>query len=189
MRPGTQVLVVAAALLAGCDHGSSVDFSPFEGLYQIDSHTSNTNACDAEGPAVAGSDPMLVIFAYFAANVGDFAEADSCSDAAACRQRAANPVPTVVSAAYFDANFTSPTADGRGLTGASFSQDPSGTSAEVTQNLLTKTGNAIRIEKRRYQVPCQMRDGACDRAATIAAASSAPCTELRMVTASFLERL
>lgn len=182
-------MVATVCWLAGCHGGSSVDFSPFEGLYRLDSYTLNANGCDAEGPAVSGADPMLVVFSFFAANVGSFAEADSCADAAACRQRAAHPVPSVAAAGCFGAHFTAVTADGQGLAGTSFSQDLDGTIAQVINHALRKSANGIHIASRIYELPCQTRDGKCDQSATVAVTATAPCHELRAVTATFLERL
>jgi hypothetical protein len=188
MQPLAKMAAVAC-LLAGCSQSSSPDFSRFLGLYRLDSHALNANDCTAAGPAVAGSAPLLVVYSFFAANVGTIAIADSCNDAAACRARAAHPVPTIVTSADLEAQFKSLTSDGQGLIGEWASPDLAGTTFEIEHDVLTKTGAAIGIEVRRYAVPCQMRDGQCDAAATVAAATLDQCIELRTAAATWQEPL
>ena len=190
MLGSRSALLLAACLCAGCETKSSIDFSPFHGLYRIDSDTLNPNACDAEGAAVAGSKPLLVIFSLLTLEYGNLALADSCTDPVACRARAANPVASIGTAADFGATFSRITSDGQGLTGTSFSLDiTTGLYAQVGDNLLVRSGGGIRIETRNHELPCQTSGGKCDQTATIAAAASAPCTDFRVVNATFQEPL
>jgi hypothetical protein len=183
-------LLLATCLCTGCESKASVDFSPFHGLYQIDSDTLNSGTCDTEGAAVAGSKPLLVIFSLLTLQYGNLALADSCTDPVACRARAANPVPSIGTAADFGATFSRITSDGQGLTGTSLSLDiATGLDAQVYDNVLVRSGGSIRIESRTHELPCQTSGGKCDQTATIAAAASAPCTEFRVVVATFQKPL
>ena len=189
MRTRTNVMFLTVCAVLGCGSKQAADFSRFHGIYRIDSHTFNASACDAEGNAVSGSDPLLVLFSMFAMNVGNFAVAESCSDVAACRGRAKNPVPMVMTAADFDASFSTVASDGQGLTGTSFGLETSGQVAHVDENVLVRTDEEIRIEMRQYVLSCEINGGKCDENATIAAASSTPCKALRVVVATFQEGL
>jgi hypothetical protein len=181
--------LLSACLLAACGSHTSVDLSAFVGLYQVDAHTLNPSGCDVEGDPVAGSQSLFVIFPASALNTGVLAEADDCTDPADCRSLASSLAARPMSAANFAADFSQVTADGQGMAGTTFGLETSGTIAHVVDNALRKNGNTVRIEMRTYVLPCQMSGGKCDKTATVAAAASAPCSELRIVAGTFLERL
>jgi hypothetical protein len=181
--------LLSVCLAMGCQSKEETDFSRFHGIYRTGFDTFNPSTCDTVGEGVVGSRPLLVLYSFFAMNTGKIAIADSCSDVAACQDRAKNPVVTVETAGDFSCTFSALSSDGQGLTGAWFSPEISGSTAEVEQSVLLKTGDDLHIEVRQHQVPCQMKGGECDEKATIAAAASTTCKSLRVVDATFQERL
>jgi len=125
------------------------DFSAFHGVYQIESETLNRAGCDVEGSAMANPPPLAVVYSSFALGAGKIAAANSCSDLAACRARAANPSGTyTMTGSDFDATFKAVSADGNSMIGTSLEsccnagqcQDVGG-----SDSTLRKDGDSIRI--------------------------------------------
>jgi hypothetical protein len=178
-----------AGFCAACGTKSSTDFSDFHGIYRIDSYTWNQASCDAEGDAVSGARPYMVIFTVRFPGLDPDAEADSCSDPATCQDRAVNQPVMAMGSKDFTADFQQISADHTSLLGHSIMTDFDGSMAAVADNLLVRIGSGIRLEMRsREELPCVKSAGKCDPTATIAAAAAVPCTELRVVTATFEQK-
>jgi len=180
------LLLLSALLWAGCASKSSVDFSAFHGVYLAGSHTWNPTSCDSEGSAVSGADALMVLYSSAYRNC---AVACACVDLADCRDQAATDGARPMTSSDFAADFQQISADRRQLTGTSFGVERDTLVAHVTENVLAKSGESIRIEMRSHVVPCQTHEGECDRPATIAIAAGAPCSEFRVVNATFAEPL
>ena len=198
MRSEMSMVALAALLIAGCESSKSVDFSPFQGIYQIDSHTLNSSACDVEGTPVAGSQPLLVLFPYFVVSLGSFATANPCADATACRDRAANPAATAIVvadiAAQFAPLFFQVTADG--LTGSVIETCCTGASGQTNcgeaggeEDKLVKDGSTIRIEIREWDWTGTVAQAGMCQATKAARALAGTCSNLRVVNATFQEAL
>ncbi len=186
MRFRWRVWSLLALSCAACGGQSSVDFSAFHGIYGVSAHTRNQAACDVEGDAVAGGDAFMVLYT---SRYQKRAMVRSCSDFTVCREQAASDGAMVLTTAAFAPEFDRISADQQGLTGTSFGLEYGTQTAHVSQNVLSKTGQDIRIEMRNHVLACVTKGSDCDEAATIAAAASTPCLELRVVGATFAQGL
>lgn len=168
----------------GASQPPGPDFSPYAGIYQAISDTLNENGCAAEGGTAWNAISMVVLFPTSRFGNGNELAAIDCASASGCRATSTSqgPIPSI-----FSADFSRVEAD-QSLTGTSFGTD-SANVAHVANSVLVKTGDQIRIEQREYLVPCTMTGGRCDRQVAINAAASAPCANLRVVSATFQESL
>ena len=194
MRSEMSVVSLAALLLAGCESSKSADFSPFQGIYQVDSDTLNSSACDVEGGPVAGSRPLLVLFSFFDLNIGRVATAVSCSDTVYCRDIGTTQRPVPLGVADFDAYFLQVTADG--LTGSATTTCCTGASGQTNcgeaggeQNKLVKDGAKIRIEMREWDWTGTVAQQGMCQAARATRTLAGTCANLRVVNATFQEAL
>ena len=168
----------------GASQPPGPDFSPYAGIYQVISDTINENGCAADGGTAWNAISMLVLFPTSRFGNGDELAVIDCASASGCR---ATSTSQGIIPAAFSADFSRVEAD-QSLTGTSFGTD-SANVAHVANNVLVKTSDQIRIEQREYLVPCTMTGGKCDRQAAVNAAASAPCANLRVVSANFQESL
>ena len=168
----------------GASQPPGPDFSPYAGIYQVISDTMNENGCAADGGTAWNAISMLVLFPTSRFGNGDELAVIDCASASGCR---ATSTSQGIIPAAFSADFSRVEAD-QSLTGTSFGTD-SANVAHVANSVLVKTGDQIRIEQREYLVPCTMTGGKCDRQAAVNAAASAPCANLRVVSANFQESL
>lgn len=185
MTRNRALLLILGLSCAACGSKRSNDFSAFHGIYTVDAQTWNRTGCDAEGGAVTGGATLMVLYT---ASYNDCAEVRPCGDIAGCRDQAATEGPTPMGSSDFAAEFDRITTDGQGLMGTS-PEVVSDQTAHVTENLLTKNGDHVRIEMRTHVLTCVVRGTKCDATATVAAAATVPCSQLRVASATFVQGL
>jgi hypothetical protein len=189
MRSAMKRVSLAALLIMGCGSGKSADFSPFQGIYQVDSHTLNPSACESEGSPVAGSPPLLVIFTRVFG-----ATALSCDDATNCREIGTMQGPILISPNDLWAHFVQVTPDG--LWGSEITTCCPSTSgqsqcqeARGRDNRLVKDGSKIRLEIR-AMVPSKAVSQFADCSSQPTdRALAGTCAALEVVNASFYQAL
>ncbi len=172
------MVAVLAAGVAGCRGGSLTEL---EGVYSISTWTESSTSCDAEGPSVAAQrSPSFYLKAesFFGE---DFVNVKSCDSDAECRMLATEEDTIHIGEFTFDDGsdadgWSSGTATGFELDGSCMGL--------VSESKLTATGEQIRIEVRRIDVPPFAPDAQneCPDEAVAAAAAGQPCTDLEVVT-------
>ncbi len=172
------VIVGVLVLVAGCDDESTA----LQGVYRLDTATSNTAACDVEGPSTLDQHAPYLFIELQTFITQEFVSAVECADVAACQAEAATDT---VSLDYgFDRGN-----DADGWTSRSIFASGAGgaCSGAVTDFLLADTDGGVRLEARRRVVTFTAAD--CTTEAAEAAADDVACSQLDVVTASFVASL
>ncbi len=166
------------AVIAGCGGGSLTEL---EGVYTVSTWTESSTSCDAEGPSVAAQrKPSFYIKAesFFGE---DFVNVKSCDSEAACRMLATEADTIHIGEFAFEDGSDAAGWSSRSASGYAFDGSCMGL---VSESKLIATGEQIRIEVRRIEVPPFAPDAQneCPDEAVTAAAAGQPCTDLEVVT-------
>ena len=171
--------------LIGCGGGSSGGTS-FEGIYRVDTWTDNNTAC-VEGPSVAqGRDPFFYVKneSFLGAR---FVNVKDCNDIATCTTEANEEGTIHIGSFGFDEG-----SDAAGwTTHSAFAFDVQGQcKGGVTDATLTISKTGFRIESRHVEAvpfPPVSGEDDCPDEKVEQAAEGQPCTELEVLTATFVQ--
>jgi hypothetical protein len=179
------LLCVLAVGACGGDGGGS----GHEGIYMVDTWTRNATACDAEGPSIAATnDPLFYLknesfFGQTFVNVKDCTDVDNC-------KMLANDKDTVHIGNFgFDMGSDSSGWTTHSAFGFAFQGQCEG---DVHDSKLTFTGTTLRIESRSVAAkpfPAGTNaDDECPDEKVEQNAAGQPCTELEVLTATFMSK-
>ena len=181
MRFATAAMLAIA--LSACGGGISTDF---EGIYEIETWTSNTSGCETEGMSVLASQPNQRFYVRTESYYGtDFLNVTLCTTDTACATEAGAEGFDFENGWAFDKG-----SDGAGWRGALALVTSSGgapcTGTVSDDTMASPTDGTLRIESRiRQPRPfAPDSDGFCSSDDAIAASSGEPCIRYEAVTAS-----
>jgi hypothetical protein len=181
-------LCLVALTLAAC--GGDDDSSAFEGIYTVDSWTSNPDGCDAEGPPAFEASNYTHFYIRFEDFLGEsFLNLVACEDLETCRSKAADTDTLSFGSGFFFEEGN----DEDGWTNTSAfvfnlgeAETCEGTVGKAT--LIGEEGGSVRVEEESVTVTDVPLDGdECDDEAAKEQAEPKPCEELTVVTGSYLE--
>jgi|SRR5688572_30746502 hypothetical protein len=184
MTHGTPWIATAALALAlaACGGGISTDL---EGIYEIDTWTSNSAGCETEGTSVLASQSQQRFYlrseSYFGA---DFLNVALCTTDTACATEAATGGIEFDGWAFEDGS------DGAGWRGTFTAATVTGGECQgpVSDDVLRSPADGmLRIESRfrESRTFAPDGDGFCNSDDAIAAAAGEPCVRFDVVTATF----
>ncbi|HEU0031947.1 MAG TPA: hypothetical protein VFQ53_15045 [Kofleriaceae bacterium] len=189
-------LAIVTVLVIGCGDSGSDDFarraSEVEGIYQVQAYTRNETACAPGGTSQLGSETFA--FAVRQSFLGQtLLSVMSCASVADCHDKAARVQGGQGVALDFSFGVSEVSGDALVGQGAStgFGIDGVCTGGELTATTLTLDGDALAIEQQitvadDYPVDA---DGFCTTDAARAAADGNTCTQLELLSATFVEPL
>ena len=191
------VTASSALLVAACggDDGERADYSPLEGIYEIEMITRNDTSCVEPGLDVREEyDAGYLVGvqqSFFGAGILSM---PSCLDLEACRD-VANELTTEGNFAFsfgdIDFTFDRRTSDGAEgtLLSSGFGIDGTCQDGEVSERVLTQEGESITIRVETVIADDYPPDdeGFCTTDAATAAATGNPCGELMIIEAVRVE--
>ncbi len=202
IRPVARVrataLVAACAMVSCAGPAMSLDRAggELEGIYKIDSHSSNDGDCGAEGASVLEGAAAGFLAIYANEAMGQQAVyATACGNEQDCREKVGLSRAMGSYWTAFEVTFVEVDSQG-GLRGEEISTGTSSMSAEepchgtVSENGLERIEGGIRIEQRSTVLEeFGKQGGRCTSDAARAAASSAACNRLTVITATRVAEL
>lgn len=177
-------ITLLGLLLIGC--GGDDDGTAFEGIWRADTWTENTMGC-TEGPSVLATRDAFFYTKNESFLGQSFVNVKGCDDIATCKMEANDDDTINIGMFGFDEG-----SDGAGWTvhnvsGFSFQGQCEGS---VGDGKLTISATTWRIEGRTVDVapfPAGTGDEPCPEDKVEKAAEGQPCTQLEVVTATFME--
>lgn len=181
-----RISLLACVVLAACGGGGGG--SSKQGIYTVDTWTRNGTACDVEGPSVKTThDPLFYLKNESFLGV-DFLNVNGCNDAAECKTLANDKDTIHLGQFNFDEGSDSAGWKTHSAFGFVVQGQCQGTVNDAT---LTFTGTSLRIEARSIEsrpfAPSTGMDE-CPDAKVEENAQGQPCTELEVVTATFMSK-
>ncbi|HLL24645.1 MAG TPA: hypothetical protein VK427_21080 [Kofleriaceae bacterium] len=178
-------IFLVAGLLAGCggDFGTS-----HEGVFTLKSWTRNTTSCDAEGGSVAPPGQAFFYVKNESFLGSDFINVKGCDDVAGCVAEANEKDTINIGQFALDKGSDGGGWTSHGASGFSFAGSPC--EGSVFDLKLAITATEFRLEERRTEAvpfPAETGEDKCPDDKVEKAAAGRPCSELEVVTATFVQ--